>query len=315
MNRYVIKILTKLIPVILIISNIAEANSNDMDKAVKIYYAGYPGKAIELIEPLARSGDVDAQYLLGNILFSLSKIDEFSEIDDPVKWYRMAAAQDSPDANYALGAIHHNQWTESQQKEDITLAISYYKKAIELGYEDAQGPLSELNPLAKASINSKSKPLPGPDSSSERTKQASLVVDEDSTGELVRAGVSKSIKQKPDESDNKESAAVNLAGFANQCKNYTHTGFNYYAESIMGEIFKGNAKVDTIGPVNSKSGTHLLRLVNTQFSISVLLTLRGVPKEVVHGLKGGQEFGITGIVEHSKMTSTSCILILAYKKD
>jgi hypothetical protein len=44
-----------------------------MDEAVKRYYAGFPEEAISMIKPLALSGNVDAQYLLGNILYSLSK--------------------------------------------------------------------------------------------------------------------------------------------------------------------------------------------------------------------------------------------------
>ena len=174
MNRYAIKKLTKLISVFLMFSNIAAANTSELDKAVKIYYAGYPTKAIGLIEPLARSGDVDAQYLLGNILYSLSKTNRFSEIDDPIVWYEMAAAQQSSGANYALGVIYHDKWTESQLQEDITMAVSYYEKAIQLGYEDAQIALSKLRPLGKTSTN-KSKVLPISDSSSERSKEASMI--------------------------------------------------------------------------------------------------------------------------------------------
>jgi len=295
-------------------SSIAVANTNDLEKAVKIYYAGYPGKAIGLIEPLARSGDVDAQYLLGNILYSLSKTDRFSEIDDPIVWYKMAAAQQSSGANYALGVIYHDKWTESQQQEDITMAISYYEKAIQLGNEDAQIALSKLKPLGKTSTN-KSKVLPIPDSSSQHSKEASTIADDDSAKESGTAETAKSAKQIISEDDDTEFDTVGLASFANQCKNYTQTGFNYYAESITGAFFEGNAEIDTIGPANSKSGTHQIRLVNRQFDISVLLNLRGVPKEVVVGLKGGQDFGIEGIVEHSKMTSTGCIIILAYKNE
>ena len=314
MNRYAIKKLTKLISVFLMFSNIAVANTNDLDKAVKIYYAGYPGKAIGLIEPLARSGDVDAQYLLGNILYSLSKTNRFSEIGDPIVWYEMAAAQQSSGANYALGVIYHDKWTESQLQEDITIAISYYEKATQLGYEDAQIALSKLKPLGKISTNN-SKVLPKPDSFTERPKKASTNADDDSAKESGTAETTNGARQIISEDDDKEFGTVDLASFANQCKNYTQTGFNYYAESISGAFFEGNAEIDTIGPANPKSGTHQIRLVNRQFDISVLLNLRGVPKEVVAGLKGGQDFGIEGIVEHSKMTSTGCILILAYKND
>jgi len=72
MLRYVIIPLKWLVLLYLVTSNTVASNASELDKAVKIYYAGYPDQAISLIQPLAFSGDVDAQFLLGNILYSLS---------------------------------------------------------------------------------------------------------------------------------------------------------------------------------------------------------------------------------------------------
>jgi hypothetical protein len=120
-------------------------------------------------------------------------------------------------------------------------------------------------------------------------------------------------KQTAGEDSGKESGTVKLADIANQCKNYTQTGFNYYAESIKGAFFAGNAKIDTIGSTPSKLGTHLIRLINKKFGTAIFLTLQGVPKEVAIGLKEGRDFGITGIVEHSQMTDSNCDVILTYR--
>ena len=43
-----------------------------VDDAIKRYYAGYPAEAIEMLRPIASAGDAGAQYLLGNILYTLS---------------------------------------------------------------------------------------------------------------------------------------------------------------------------------------------------------------------------------------------------
>lgn len=122
-----------------------------MDEAVKRYYAGFPKEAISMIKPMALSGNVDAQYLLGNILYSLSKEGEITDFEDPVKWYKMAAEQNVADANYALGAIFHNKWNKSRDKNDAANAIIYYQAAIELGFSKAQQPLDRIKSRSRIS--------------------------------------------------------------------------------------------------------------------------------------------------------------------
>jgi hypothetical protein len=118
--------------------------ASPLDAAVEKYYAGYPAEAIEMLKPIATAGDVDAQYLLGNIMYSLSTSDQFDAQNDPARWYRMAAAQDSAQANYALGAIHNNRWLQYHQAEDASLAQSYFKRALELGDPKARLALAKL---------------------------------------------------------------------------------------------------------------------------------------------------------------------------
>ena len=127
-----------------LISTSASAATTPLDTAVEHYYAGYPGKAVGLLAPIAEAGDVDAQYLLGNMLYSLSKSNPGLELGDPIKWYRMAAAQDSADANYALGAIFNNRWLEYRSEADALLADSYYRRAQALGHGSAGAALNKL---------------------------------------------------------------------------------------------------------------------------------------------------------------------------
>ncbi len=120
--------------------------SAELDQAVKTYYAGYPDRAIGMIRPLAIAGDVEAQYLLGNILYGLASSGQSQGREDPIKWYIVAAQQGSAEANYALGVIYNNVWTKSQQKHDAELARAYYQKAQDLGHKKTLAALARLTP-------------------------------------------------------------------------------------------------------------------------------------------------------------------------
>jgi len=343
MDGYLKKILKRLIPVILIASNSVSANTAELDRALNIYYAGYPDRAINLIEPLALSGDVDAQLLLGNILYSLSKTNKFNQAGDPVKWYKMAAVQNSTAANYALGVIYHNKWVKSHRRQDVEIAIFYYQKAVDLGHEDAQARLSKLKTRDKTSDKKKPHFTSSSNASAGSSKQTSKMSDENSSKQTASVKLADTSKQTPVENDAKqapvetsgkqsgaiklaniaqpvpgenisiEPGSVNLTDVAYQCRNYTRTGFNYYAESIQGAFIEGTAVIDTIGPTSSTSATRLLRLTNKEFDAVITLTLQGVPKEVAKGLKRGGDFRVTGIVGHSQMIGSNCDLSLTYQ--
>jgi len=120
------------------------AGSTDLDLALKKYYAGYPREAIGMIEPLAVSGDIDAQYLLGNLLYTLTRSGQYEVQGDPTRWYRLAAEQGSARAAYALGAIHNNRWLQARSDEDLDLAGMYYRQALDLGDENARTALDKL---------------------------------------------------------------------------------------------------------------------------------------------------------------------------
>jgi len=349
MDGYLKNILKRLIPLILIASNSVSANTAELDKALNIYYAGFPDRAIGLIEPLALSGDVDAQLLLGNILYSLSKTNKFNQTGDPVKWYKMAAVQNSSAANYALGVIYHNRWVKSHRRQDVEIAIFYYREAVELGHQDAQARLSKLKtrdetfdekkPLSSSNSNlspgspKKTSQLAGENNAKQSgmakqtpggndakqpdaiklTETAKQEFGESSGKQSGAINLANIAKQAPVENIGRESGSVNLADVAYQCRNYTRTGFNYYAESIRGALVEGNAKVDTIGLTSSTSGTRLVKLTNEQFDAVISLTLHDVPKEVAKALKAGRDFRVTGIVGLSQMIGSNCDLSLTYQ--
>ncbi len=332
MDKHIEKIFQGLILVFLIISNTAVANTDEMDKAIKMYYGGFPARAISLIRPLALAGDVDAQFLLGNIFYSLSKNKKFNIKNEPVKWYEMAAEQNSPGANYALGVIYQNRWVKSHRMDEVAIAISYYEKAVELGYEEAQIPLRKIK--FRGENANKRKPFPEPDLASGILKQASQIpveknVNEPATVKLANvekesttensgtesntANLASVDKQSTDEDSASVPGGVTLADLANQCRNYTRAGFNYYAESIKGQFLEGNATVEAIRSTSSKRGTYLVNLISTQFSAEILLALYNVPKEAAAGLEEGLDFRFAGIVENSKMDGSNCEVNLIYR--
>jgi hypothetical protein len=165
------------------------AGSTELDLALKKYYAGYPREAIGMIEPLAVSGNIDAQYLLGNLLYTLTQSGQYEVQGDPTKWYRLAAEQGSARAAYALGAIHNNRWLQARSDEDLGLAKSYYRRALDLGDEKARTALDKLAAQKKkrgkstsltytnASFASKRQSPPAPQSAVKPPAQTATLTD------------------------------------------------------------------------------------------------------------------------------------------
>ncbi len=139
--------------VLLLTPALVSAGSAELNEAVKQYYAGNTEQALGILEPVAMDGDVDAQYLMGNILYSLSKTEKYRNSGDPIKWYQMAADQGIADASYALGVIYHNSWSESRDRQHAALAITNFQKAIDAGYSKASVPLNKLK--AKTGMSTK----------------------------------------------------------------------------------------------------------------------------------------------------------------
>ena len=153
MHAHIRKIATCSTLLLLLFSNLLIAASAEIDKAVEKYHAGHPDQAIAILKPLAASGDSDAQYLLGNIIYGLARSSNLTRTEDAVTWYKMAAAQDSPEASYALGVIYANRWLKSKDPQHAGLAEAWYQKAVDLGHEQALGPLMTI-----AAQNRKDKP-------------------------------------------------------------------------------------------------------------------------------------------------------------
>jgi TPR repeat protein len=311
----------------LIATSTVGATSAELTRAIQLYYAGSPDAAISSIKSLALAGDEEAQLTLGNILYSLSKANKDVEIEDFIKWYEMAAAQGSVDANSALGAIYHNKWLESRSNEDAALAISYYENAIEQGDAKAQGYLSKLRrrggfsvgekllpvPEAAPEPTPKPAPEPAPEPSPKPSNQTAQTSSESSAGKADEKKSTAPVKQDADETYDQNSVRVNLTEIASQCSQYTASGFDYYGESIEGAFLVGKARIESIEPSASQSNTRLIRLIQEQSGTVISLTLHEVPEEVAAKLKEKSDFAITGIVTSAQMIGAYCEVSLSYQ--
>jgi hypothetical protein len=313
-----------------------------MDEALKRYYAGFPEEAISMLKPLALSGDADAQLLLGNILYSLSKAGGITDIDDPVKWYKMAADQNSAAANYALGAIFHNKWIKSRNKNEAANAIIYYQAAVGLGYSKAQQPLdriksrSRLSPETAAVLvkEQEIKSIPKPESRAQKPEIDLSSSESDESQAPDSSALTRNHKTTKSETlDKPEVAArdpieiaktadkpvdevtltVTLEDIATQCQNYTETGFNLYAETIEGALFSGKASVLAVKPDASEPGTFLVNFSSKLFGLVVFVDLRDVPKQVAVKFAEGKMYAITGIIVNSKVVGSDCAVRAMYQ--
>ncbi len=144
MYKFAISLIPYLLTALVSFSGNLSAGSKDIDQAINRYHAGQSGQAITILKPLAMSGNIEAQILLGNITYAQSKLDPMNSTDNPLEWYMMAAEQGSPEASYALGAIYHNNWLLSQQQDDANKAEYFYQQALDRGYTKAEGPLMKM---------------------------------------------------------------------------------------------------------------------------------------------------------------------------
>ena len=104
---------------------------------------------------------------------------------------------------------------------------------------------------------------------------------------------------------------VSLAELAGECSNYTQIGYNYYAESIKGASFTGNATITKLAKTNQAS--RQVNLINDKFGVVVVITLKNVPKQIVANIGIGDDMSLVATVEHSQIIGSSCAVDLSYR--
>lgn len=81
---------------------------------------------LELIEK-AESGDIEAQYELGNIYQYGYDVEK--DYKEALKWYEKSASQNHPDSNYKLGYFYENGYGVDK---DLEKALSYYEEILDV---------------------------------------------------------------------------------------------------------------------------------------------------------------------------------------
>jgi hypothetical protein len=89
--------------------------------------------ALKEITPLARSGNADAQHLLGLMYYMGRGVPR--DYKQAFSWHYKAALQGKADAQYVIGAMYY---TGNAVPQDQKLAVTWFRKAAEQGHPDAQ---------------------------------------------------------------------------------------------------------------------------------------------------------------------------------
>lgn len=325
------------------------ADPTTLDAALEKYYAGSPQAAVEMIEPVALAGDAGAQYLLGNILYSLSTSRGGESLEDSINWYRMAAAQGSAEANYALAVIYENSWRNSDQEAEAANAMVFYGEAADLGMDQAQ---MRLRRLAQRSGLSRDQALSLyrlNEAKAPKTEEVEPVVTQAvesvdivepvqpvEVAEPVVAEPAEDIQpiaivetavddapvkpvaeapeavSEPQDETVPAGPPVSLAELSYQCQNFTETGFAIYAESIEGSRFSGTARMIDVKVETFGADSYRARLGSTQSGNTVFITLQGVPQDVADTFERGTQYQINGIILDSKLSGSRCDVNLQY---
>ncbi len=95
------RLITIIIAVILFMGNAAFA---DYKAGKAAYDAGDYEAAYNQLLPLAEAGDAESQFLMGNMIH-VSREDR-SNIDEAIKWYKMAAEQNHMKAQHNLARLY-----------------------------------------------------------------------------------------------------------------------------------------------------------------------------------------------------------------
>lgn len=89
--------------------------------------------ALKEVAPLARSGNRDAQHLLGLMYYMGRGVER--DYKEAMAWHRKAARQGKADAQYVVGAMYY---TGNSVPQDQKEAVSWFRKAAEQGHAEAQ---------------------------------------------------------------------------------------------------------------------------------------------------------------------------------
>jgi TPR repeat protein len=115
------------------------AKAGELEDSLAAAKRGDYATALQLVQPLAKRGDVAAQFMLGGMFDTGKGVPQ-----DPVQaafWYRKAADQGAPLAQFSLGMMYY---TGEGIPQDYSQAAAWLRKAADQGNSDAEHALGVL---------------------------------------------------------------------------------------------------------------------------------------------------------------------------
>ena len=129
-------------------ASIVLAQTNSSERALQILENTQPSASFEAFQQLAKSGDLDAQTLLGEMY-----LDGIGVAENPEKafqWLSAPAAGGDSQAQYLLGYMYEN---GLYVKQDVAKAVSWYEKAAMGGDVMAQYNLALIYKEGKGNVS------------------------------------------------------------------------------------------------------------------------------------------------------------------
>ena len=135
----------------------------------KLIHDGMLEEAAEQLEPIARAGNPDAQYRLGELLFDIMRDkNDYTDIEQVVYWYEEATRQGYAQAMTALGELYFpGTWDSCMRRikqsptftlhTDLRKSLSYFVQASENGERLQTNVLSISNLLDSSTATDKMK--------------------------------------------------------------------------------------------------------------------------------------------------------------
>ena len=117
----------------------SEVRGSDFQKGLNAYYRGNFATALREWIPIAKQGNADAQFNLGEMYNTGKGVPQ--DYKTAVKWYKLAAEQGSANAQYSLGHMYLEGNGVSQNYET---AVKWYKLAAKQGNNFAQMTLGRM---------------------------------------------------------------------------------------------------------------------------------------------------------------------------
>jgi TPR repeat protein len=125
--------MTKHIVAILLALGLHSSAMAGFTEGANAYNARNYTLALKEVMPLAKSGNADAQHLLGLMYYMGRGVQR--DYKQAFAWHYKAAQQGKADAQYVIGAMYY---TGNAVPQDQKLAVTWFRKAAEQGHPDAQ---------------------------------------------------------------------------------------------------------------------------------------------------------------------------------